>query len=143
MAEIAISPQPFSLRILASSRRFIRWLTSAKVVLALIMLAIMFVMVVVSLYQLLATTLVWGPADLPQHPEAVKGEFTVYHWVRMFTGRLGQIYTFAPLRHSMTVAIGATLLALSIGGALAWLTSFRSGAGRSSSINRPSTQPAR
>ncbi len=39
----------------------------------------------------------------------------------MLTGRLAQIYTYAPLRHSMTVAIGSTLLALLIGGTLAWL----------------------
>jgi iron(III) transport system permease protein len=85
------------------------------------MLAIMFVMVVIPLYRLVATTVVWGPSDLPQHPEAVEGELTVYHYVRMLSGRLGQIYTFAPLRHSMTVAVGATLLALMIGGSLAWL----------------------
>jgi iron(III) transport system permease protein len=121
MAVPAISQQPFSLQILATGRRFIRWLTSARVVLSLIMLVIMFVMVVVPLYQLVVTTVVWGPTDIPQHPEAVEGEFTIFHWVRMLTGRLGQIYTYAPLQHSMTVAIGTTLLALLIGGALAWL----------------------
>lgn len=38
MAATAALPQPFSLRMLAAARRFIRWLTSAKVVLALVML---------------------------------------------------------------------------------------------------------
>src|SRR5512137_2357872 len=121
MAVPAISQQPFSLQIFATGRRFVRWLTSAKVVLALIMLVVMFVMVVVPLYQLVVTTLTWGPTDIPRHPEAVEGEFTIFHYVRMLTGRLGQIYTYAPLQHSMTVAIGSTLLALLIGGALAWL----------------------
>ena len=121
MAVPAISQQPFSLQMLATGRRFVRWLTSAKVVLSLIMLALMFVMVIVPLYQLVATTLTWGPTDIPQHPDAVEGEFTIFHYIRMLTGRLGQIYTYAPLQHSMTVAIGSTLLALLIGGALAWL----------------------
>src|SRR5512137_1765659 len=121
MAVPAISQQPFSLQIFATGRRFVRWLTSAKVVLALIMLVVMFVMVVVPLYQLVVTTLTWGPTDIPRHPEAVEGEFTIFHYVRMLTGRLGQIYTYAPLQHSMTVAIGSTLLSLLIGGALAWL----------------------
>ncbi len=112
---------PLSMRILASYRRFMHWFTSARVVLSLIMLAVMFVMVVIPLYQLVATTLTWGATDLPRHPEAVQGELTLYHYVRMLTGRLGQIYTYAPLQHSMTVAIGATLLALLIGGSLAWL----------------------
>ena len=121
MAVPAISPQPFSERLQAGSRRFFRWLTMPWVVLSMIMLAVMFVMVVVPLYQLVATTVVWGPTDLPQHPEAVLGELTIYHYVRMLTGRLAQIYTYAPLRNSLTVAVGSTLLALLIGGSLAWL----------------------
>lgn len=121
MAVPAVIQQPFSLQMLATGRRFVRWLTSARVVLSLIMLALMFVMVIVPLYQLVATTLTWGPTDIPQHPDAVEGEFTIFHYIRMLTGRLGQIYTYAPLQHSMTVAIGSTLLALLIGGALAWL----------------------
>jgi iron(III) transport system permease protein len=121
MAVPAVVQQPLSLQILATGRRFVRWLTSARVVLSLIMLVAMFVMVIVPLYQLVATTLTWGPTDIPRHPEAVEGELTIFHYVRMLTGRLGQIYTYAPLQHSMTVAIGSTLLALLIGGALAWL----------------------
>ena len=50
MAVPAISQQPFSLQMLATGRRFVRWLTSARVVLSLIMLALMFVMVIVPLY---------------------------------------------------------------------------------------------
>jgi iron(III) transport system permease protein len=121
MAVPAAFQQPLSLQILATGRRFVRWLTSARVVLSLIMLVAMFVMVIVPLYQLVATTLTWGPTDIPRHPEAVEGEFTIFHYIRMLTGRLGQIYTYAPLKNSMTVAIGSTLLALLIGGSLAWL----------------------
>jgi len=121
MAVSATSPQPASQHLWASSRRFIRWLTTPAVVLSLVMLILMFVMVVIPLYRLAATTVVWGPTDLPQHPQAVLGKLTIYHYVRMLTGRIAQIYTYAPLQHSMTVAIGATLLALLIGGSLAWL----------------------
>jgi iron(III) transport system permease protein len=117
----ASAPLSFSQRFTANSRRFIRWLTTPRVVLSLIMLILMFVMVVIPLYQLVKTTVVWGPTDIPQHPDAVTGQLTIYHYVRMLTGRLGQIYTYAPLRHSMTVAVGSTLLALLIGGTLAWL----------------------
>jgi iron(III) transport system permease protein len=117
----ASAPLSFNQRFTANSRRFIRWLTTPRVVLSLIMLILMFVMVVIPLYQLVKTTVVWGPTDIPQHPDAVTGQLTIYHYVRMLTGRLGQIYTYAPLRHSMTVAVGSTLLALLIGGTLAWL----------------------
>jgi iron(III) transport system permease protein len=112
---------PRSMRLAADGRRFARWLITPHVLLSLVMLLIMFVMVVVPLYQLIATTVVWGPTDIPNHPGAVQGELTLYHYVRMLSGRLAQIYTYAPLQHSMVVAVGSTLLALLIGGALAWL----------------------
>lgn len=121
MIDSAVEKDSFSTRAMASLRRFARWLTSPHVILSLIMLVIMFVMVVIPLYQLVKTTVVWGPTDLPNHPEAKLGEFTTYHWLRMLMGRLAQIYTYTPLQHSMVVAIGSTLLALLIGGGLAWL----------------------
>jgi iron(III) transport system permease protein len=107
--------------LLPRSRRFIHWLTKTHVVLALIMLAVMFVMVVIPLYRLLETTVTWQAHDLTRVPDAVEGELTSFHWVRMLTGIIGKIYTYTPLQHSMVVAIGATLLALLIGGSLAWL----------------------
>jgi len=120
--EISIPvPQPLSLRMLATSRRFIRWLTRPQVILSLIMLVLMFVMVIIPLYSLGETTVTWSQHDLTRVPDAVVGELTIFHWVRMLTGVLGRIYTYTPLQHSMTIAIGATLLSLLIGGSLAWL----------------------
>jgi iron(III) transport system permease protein len=121
MAVSEIASQPFSQRLLASSRRFFRWLTSTRVVLSLIMLVVMFVMVIIPLYKLVETTVTWQAHDLTRVPTAVEGEFTLFHWVRMLTGVIGKIYTYTPLQHSMTIAIGSTLLALAIGGSLAWL----------------------
>jgi iron(III) transport system permease protein len=121
MAVPAVVQQPFSLRMLATSRRFFRWLTRPQVVLALIMLVMMFYMVIIPLYRLVATSVTWSQHDLTRVPDAVVGKLTIFHYVRMLTGVLGQIYTYTPLQHSLTVAIGATLLALLIGGALGWL----------------------
>ncbi len=122
MASLEISRGiSLSVRILTNLRRFTRWLASPHIILSLIMLILMFIMVIIPLYQLVSTTLVWGPTDVPQHPEAVEGELTIYHYLRMLSGRLAKIYTYIPLQHSMTVAIGSTLLALAIGGGLAWL----------------------
>ena len=78
--------EPISLRLLADGRRFLSWLSSARVVLSLIMLFLMFFMVVIPLYQLLATTLVWGPTDIPQHPGAVEGELTLHGATRAVHG---------------------------------------------------------
>jgi iron(III) transport system permease protein len=121
MTNSAISTPPIFLRLLASSRRFVRWLTNPKVFLALIMLALMFYMVIVPLYRMVETTLTWQRSDIARNPGEVVGKLTTYHYVRMLTGVLGRIYTFTPLKHSMTIAVGATLLSLFIGGSLAWL----------------------
>jgi iron(III) transport system permease protein len=121
MTDAVVIPSPIFPRWLAVSRRFFRWLTSPHVILSLIMLVVMFFMVVIPLYRLVLTTITWQPSDLARVPEAVVGNFTLFHWVRMLTGVLGRIYTFTPLQHSMTVAIGATLLAFIIGGSMAWL----------------------
>jgi len=106
---------------LATFRRFIRWLTSAHVALALIMLVLMFYMIIIPLYRMVETTVTWQAHDLTRVPDAVVGELTIFHYVRMLTGVFGRIYMYTPLQHSMTIAIGATLLSLLIGGSLAWL----------------------
>jgi iron(III) transport system permease protein len=108
-------------KLLASIRRFIHWLTSIRVILSLIMLALMIVFVIVPLYSLVKTTITYSQHDLTRVADAQVGELTIYHWVRMLTGVIGQIYTFTPLIHSMTIAVGATLLSFLIGGSLAWL----------------------
>ncbi len=121
MATSAVARQPLFPRMLATSRRFIRWITSAHVILALIMLVLMFYMVIIPLYRMIMTTVTWQPRDVITVPEAEVGGLTLYHYSRMLTGALGKIYMYAPLRHSLTIATGATLLSLFIGGSLAWL----------------------
>lgn len=121
MANVTFTHSPSSLRIVANFRRFVRWLTSARVILSLIMLVLMFYMIIVPLYRMVATTVTWQPHDLTRVPEAIVGKLTIFHYARMLTGALSKIYTYTPLRHSFTVSIGSTLLALLIGGSLAWL----------------------
>jgi iron(III) transport system permease protein len=121
MLNSATPSQPFLQRFQASSRRFFHWLTKPHVVLALIMLVLMFYMVIIPLYKLVETTVTWQLVDASRIPGAVEGEFTLFHWIRMLTGIFGRIYTYTPLTHSMTIAIGTVVLALLIGGSLAWL----------------------
>ncbi len=107
--------------LLASARRFYRWITTPRVVLSLIMLVVMFYLVIIPLYRMVETTVTWQPHDVTRVPDAKVGGLTLFHYIRMLTGVFGKIYMYTPLRHSMVVSIGATLLALLIGGSLAWL----------------------
>jgi iron(III) transport system permease protein len=105
----------------ANLRRCIRWLTSPQVVLSLIMLFVMFYMVIIPLYRMVMTTVTYSEKDKRYAPDAVTGELTTFHWVRMLTGKIGKIMAYQPLAHSVTVSLGATLLAFTIGGGLAWM----------------------
>lgn len=121
MSVSTLNQQSFNEKAIAMGRRFIRWLTRPHVILSLIMFAVMFVMVIIPLYRLVETTVTWQPHDLVVTPDAVEGKLTLFHYIRMLSGVIGKIYTYIPLQHSMTIAIGATTLALLIGGSMAWL----------------------
>jgi len=85
------------------------------------MLLLMFYMIIIPLYRMVETTITWQERDLVRVPDAEIGKLTIFHYVRMLTGAFGKIYMYTPLQHSFTIAIGATLLSLFIGGSLAWL----------------------
>jgi len=78
-------------------------------------------MIIVPLFRMVQTTVTWQSHDLTRVPDAEVGELTIFHYVRMLTGALSKIYLYTPLQHSFVVSIGSTLLALLIGGSLAWL----------------------
>ena len=105
----------------ARLRRFFQWLSSPHVVLSLIMLAVMVYMVIVPLYRMFLTTFSVQEMDLRALPGAEVGDLTLYHWVRMLNSKISTIMTYEPLMHSLTISLGATFLALIIGGLMAWL----------------------
>ncbi len=121
MATLSEKRQDVSPRFQANARRMWRWLTTPHVVLSIIMLVVMFYMVVIPLYRMVITTITFSESDVRYAPGAVPGEFTLFHWIRMLTSEISRIMTFEPLVHSITISLGATLLAFAIGGALAWM----------------------
>lgn len=110
-----------SQKLFAYGRRFFRWLTTPHVFLSLIMLVIMFYMVIIPLYRMIMTTITVQDIDLRVIKDAEVGDLTPYHWVRMLFGQIAKIMTYEPLVHSLTISLGATALALTIGGLMAWL----------------------
>jgi iron(III) transport system permease protein len=121
MAYPVVSRRPLSLQMLANFRLFVHWLTSSKVILALFMLALMVYLILVPLYRMLQATVTFQDRDIHSVRDAVVGQLTAYHWVRMLTEPISEVLTYAPLQHSLVISIGATLLALLIGSALAWM----------------------
>ncbi|HRS75083.1 MAG TPA: ABC transporter permease subunit, partial [Anaerolineaceae bacterium] len=121
MTVTSIEPKDNKEKWLARLRRFFRWLTSPHVVLSIIMVAVMFYLVIIPLYRMVVTTITVADVDLRAIRGAEVGDFTWYHWVRMLTGKIGKLMTYQPAMHSIVVALGATFLALAVGGLMAWL----------------------
>jgi len=121
MTFIKDSPNTDSQRLKANLRRIYRWLTTPHVVLSIIMLIVMFYMVIIPLYRMLVTTLTVSESDLRVIKDGTIGDFTWYHWLRMLTSKISKIMTYEPLLHSLTISFGATILALTIGGLMAWM----------------------
>ncbi|MGA9397021.1 MAG: iron ABC transporter permease [Anaerolineaceae bacterium] len=120
MAGLIIPENIVNLQLRPRLRRFFQWLTSPKVFLALIMLAMMIYLIIIPLFRMLETTLTYQEKDVISNPDAIVGHFTVYHWIKMLTGQISTIMLYTPLQHSLVVSAGATFLALVLGCFMAW-----------------------
>lgn len=119
--ELQLAPvSPFSQRISAGLRRFGRWISDPKVAIGLILLALMIYLIIIPLYRMAVTTLTLQAKDLLKFPDAALGDFSLYHWTRMLASKVSEIMLYDPLVHSLTVATGATGVALLLGCAMAW-----------------------
>ncbi len=108
-------------KLIARLRRFFRWVTTPHVLLSIIMLVVIFYMVLIPLYRMVMTTITVQDSDLRILKDAEVGDFTWYHWLRMLTSKIAKIMTYEPLLHSLTISLGATVMALTIGGLMAWM----------------------
>jgi iron(III) transport system permease protein len=70
---------------------------------------------------MIQTTITWQPQDARMVDNAVPGEFTLYHWFRVFNSSISQTMLWTPLWNTLVTSIGISVLALSIGTLLAWL----------------------
>jgi hypothetical protein len=64
MTFLTLDRQSFARQLLAAWRRFIHWLTSAHVILALLMFVLMVYLILVPLYRMVETTLTYQEKDL-------------------------------------------------------------------------------
>ena len=49
------------------------------------------------------------------------GDFTTYHWVKVFADKNSATIFYTPLLNTMKIALGACFVAISFGGSFAWL----------------------
>ncbi|MCK4681734.1 iron ABC transporter permease, partial [Candidatus Bipolaricaulota bacterium] len=111
----------YSMTVRGTLNRFSNRLTTPRVVLSLLILAILTVFVVMPFTRLVRDTLVWQGTDIRISRDAQPGTFTTFHWERTFDSPLTKNLLILPLIHSLEVGVSVAVLALVIGGFLAWL----------------------
>ena len=110
-------PFPF----VPTARRAWRVFTRPHVILGVVLLALMLYFVLMPLLVMIQTTFTWQPEDMRIADNVQPGEFTLFHWVRIFSSRISQSMLYDPLINTLYTSVGISFFALAIGTLLAWL----------------------
>ena len=103
-------------------RRAWRIFTRPQVFLGIILIALMLYLVITPFLVMIQTTFTWQQSDQRITREfTTEGEFTVFHWLRMFNSQLSQTMVYTPLMNTLIIAVCTSILALTLGTLLAWL----------------------
>ena len=86
-----------------------------------ISLVILFCLIVIPLLQMIATTFTAAKGDLRRIPGAQVGDFTLYYWKYILTGKLAAATLWGPLKNSLVVGVFTVLVSVPLGSVLGWL----------------------
>ncbi len=92
-----------------------------QIVLSVLFLVLLCYMVLVPLVVMVRETFTIHPMERFQIPGSRPGDLTTRHWQRMLTGEYAAGFFYRPLMNTLVISTTLAVLALAIGGALAWL----------------------
>lgn len=84
-------------------------------------LLILSFLVLTPLLEIIRDSLSIQSYDLAYRPDANIGDFTLFHFERVFTGKLSNALFLKPLLNSLAIGVCVTLIGVSVGTLLAWL----------------------
>ena len=90
-------------------------------ILAFLFLIVLGYLVIVPLFLMVRETFIVHPLERFQIPGSRVGEWTTAHWKRNFLSENAYAFFYRPLINTLKIALGFSMLALVIGGTLAWL----------------------
>jgi len=93
-----------------------------RVSLGIGLLAVLFLLVTLPCVKLFTAALTWDLADIRLSPAARPGEFTLFHWWRVFASPLSETIFYRPLLRSLATSVSIGFLAVGLGACLALLT---------------------
>ncbi|MDG2198487.1 MAG: iron ABC transporter permease [SAR324 cluster bacterium] len=100
---------------------FYKLINRPHLVLGSVCLLILGFLVLTPLLEIIRDSLSVQSYDIAYLPEAKIGEFTLFHYDRVFVGPLSKALLINPLLNSIAIGVCVTLIGVSIGTLLAWL----------------------
>ncbi len=87
----------------------------------LLLLVVLATLVIIPFIQMLHDTAVWQEADTRISRAAKPGEWTSFHYLRVFSSRLSTNIFYRPLLHSLETSLAISFIAMALGSLMAWL----------------------
>ena len=91
------------------------------VLIGMVLVLIITLVVVIPFFQMVYDTAVWHEADRRISREAKPGEWTLFHYKRVFSSPLSRNIFYRPFVNSLTTSLAVSVLAMTIGALMAWL----------------------
>lgn len=101
--------------------RRLRFKLTPQRVIAFALLLVLAFFVVVPLGVMIEETFIVHPLERFQIPGSMPGDYTTAHYERTFVGSNSMAFFYRPLINTLIVSVSLSVLALIIGGGLAWL----------------------
>lgn len=113
---------------LESGSWFERWrnrlfyqMRSPQFFISLVLVAVLAFLILVPLYGLVVRTFTWTFSDLRLSRDAVPGQLTTQHWERLLLGSVRDSFFTRPFLHTILTGGVSAVIAVLLGGTLAWL----------------------
>jgi iron(III) transport system permease protein len=105
----------------ATVSRIRNYLRQPHIVISLILLLILIFIVVIPFFRMIKDSFVWQFADIRLSRSAIPGDFTLFHWKRIFASGITRNVLVRPLFNSLSTSLSVSFFAILIGSLLAWL----------------------
>lgn len=96
-------------------------LSRPQFILATLLVIVMVYLVLVPLITMISETLKVHPADLAVLWDNDEGDWTLYHYKSLFKSRTSHARFYEPLKNTIILSTGISIIGLGVGGILAWL----------------------
>lgn len=77
--------------------------------------------IVIPLWQMLSSTLIWEEGDVLFNADAEPGKLTLQHWLNILTGETSKNIFYKPIFRSLSIGVAVSFIAMIMGVTLAWL----------------------